>query len=198
MSVFLYAEDELCQVLGEAILHHVDAHARVVSRATGGFGVIKASLSKYGQLSRQVPVLVVVDLDRAACPVALMEAWGVDGGRFPDLCFRIAVRECESWLMADPEAAARYFGMQPVHLPREPDDEEDPKASFLSVLRRRSRGKRRLIDEMLPAKGAESVVGLGYNTHLRAFVETEWSVARAMTRSESLARAVRGVHTLLS
>ena len=198
MRVFLYAEDELCQVLGEAIVRYVDAQAEIVSNRTNGIGRLKADLPKYLDLSTKAPVLMVVDLDRVACPLSLLEEWGVGEGSPPGFALRIAVRECESWLMADAQALAEHFGLLAAHLPRDPDAEEDPKRSFLDVLRRRSRGRRRLVREMLPAEGTPSAVGLGYNAHLRAFAESSWSVERAMLRSNSLRRAVRRVQSLLS
>lgn len=196
--LFLYAEDELCQVLAEAIVRHVKPDIGLVSNRTGGIGRLKVDLPKYVNLSRRAPVLIVVDLDRTACPLLLLEEWGILPGTSAALAFRIAVRECESWLMADAESLAAHFGFGALHLPRRPDEESDPKATFLAILKRRSRGKRGLIREMLPDPDAPSPVGLGYNIHLRTFVEGAWSVERAAIRSDSLNRAVLAVRALLA
>lgn len=198
MPAFLYAEDELCQALGEAVVRYASPETRLVSNRTNGIERLRANMPKYLDLSTKAPVLIVVDLDRVACPLALLDRWGLGGAKPPGFAFRIAVRECESWLMADAQGVADHFGLAAVHLPDDPDSEEDPKRSFLAVLRRRSRGRRELIREMLPTPGASSPVGLGYNAHLRAFIETSWSAERAARRSGSLRRAVERVRTLLS
>ena len=195
-SVHLYAEDALCGELGAAIVRHSRPGAAIVPRMTNGFGKIKRDLAKYAGLAAHRPVLVVVDLDRFSCPVALLDDWNVSDHACPGLAFRIAVHECESWLMADARGASEYFGLTAASLPASPDVLDEPKEHLLNLLRRKSRGRRRVLEDVLPAPGSSAKVGLGYNVRLTEFVRTQWSVESAAMRSDSLARAVERVRNL--
>jgi hypothetical protein len=66
----------------------------------------KADLHKkikgYNNAARHAPWLVLVDLDDESCAFSLCQSWLPVPARY--LCFRVAVRQVEAWLMADAEA----------------------------------------------------------------------------------------------
>ena len=70
--------------------------------------------------------------------------------------------------------------MQPEMLP-------DPKQRLLSLVRQ-SR-QRNLQRDILPAPGARTIQGLGYNEQLIRFVRDYWRIACAVAQAPSLARA---------
>jgi len=193
VPAYVFAEDVACERLGLAIVRHADPALQVTSRITSGFGKIRADVPKYRKLAQRAPVIVITDLDDRDCPVRMLETWKVAPSLGAKLAFRIAVRECESWILADAHGVGRHFGLSAAAVPSLPDELPEPKQAFLTLLRRKSKGRSAMLADMLPMSGSMSPVGLGYNLHLGRFIDESWSVERAVQRSPSLARAVRSI-----
>jgi|GEM_PF-260875 len=193
LPAYLFAEDAVCERLGLAIVRHVAPTLPVTSRISQGFGRIRTDVPKYRQLARRAPVVVITDLDDRDCPMSLMKEWDAFPRPGEWLSFRVAVRECESWVLADATGVGKHFGFSSSAVSATPDELPNPKQALLSLLRRKSRGRADIVADMLPASGSRSPVGLGYNLRLRRFVDDNWSVERAIQRSPSLSRAVRAV-----
>lgn len=49
------------------------------------------------------------------------------------MCFRIAVREVEAWLLADAEQAAGFLAVPLARIPAEPETLPDPKATLIAL-----------------------------------------------------------------
>lgn len=108
----------------------------------------------------------------------------------PDmLCFRIAVRQVESWLIADKHRLANHLGISAARLSANPDQDDDPKETIIAAARR---SKRRQIKESIPPRpGSGRKVGVGYREILENFVEDIWQPQDAMENSDSLANTIR-------
>ena len=65
---------------------------------------LRRQIGGYRLASRYAPWLVLVDLDEEGCPPRLREDWGA-GEDQRGLCFRVAVRAAESWLLATATAS---------------------------------------------------------------------------------------------
>lgn len=143
-------------------------------------------MKSWCEIARNVqPVLLLTDLDQTRCPSLLIRRW-IGNNRRPDqLVFRVAVREVESWLLADHEGMQKLLGSTRP-LPPNPDGVRDPKHCLLKLAREATREIR---EELVAPAGAVATQGLGYNARLTAFVHGHWSPARAAKRSASLARA---------
>lgn len=161
---------------------HLEVVRRFVER---GFGNIKRSVMKYRQASHVMPHVVLTDLDQEVCPAMLRQKWGaVD---LPDtVLFCVAVRETESWLLADRSGFARFAGVALAKMPAAPEDLPDPKAMLMSLVRR-SRN-RRLATELLPAQGSLARIGPLYNQRLGQFVRSNWDLDAAARVCPSLQR----------
>jgi hypothetical protein len=120
----------------------------------------------------------------------LIANW-LPGGKDVRLLFRVAVRETESWLLADRYAFAELLGISVANVPDRPDDLNNPKATLLDLVRKSKR--RDLKKDILPAPGVSFPVGLGYNDQLSRFVRERWDSRKAAQSSPSLARAVARV-----
>ncbi|MCB2262786.1 MAG: DUF4276 family protein [Candidatus Thiosymbion ectosymbiont of Robbea hypermnestra] len=194
-GVVIATEDALSEVVAETLLYQAgrcDIRARVGKK---GFGYLKKRVADLDRLAENgVPVLLLTDLDRRRCPLEMIAGW-LPRPRSARLLFRVAVRETESWVLADRAAFARFVGIPAVAVPTAPDELSDPKAAVLRLVRQSS--KRELRRDILPQKGASSPVGLGYNSQLCHFVRSAWSSNRAVKHSPSLSRAVRRVRELL-
>ena len=87
---------------------------RLISHAGGDTGTVyglrgkpylRQRIAGFNQAARHAPWVILVDLDNDAdCAAVLRAEWLPNPA--PELCFRIALREVETWLLADREAAA--------------------------------------------------------------------------------------------
>lgn len=134
-------------------------------------------------------VLGVADLEAFPCPSGLI-ARHLRGHLHKNFVLRIAERMLESWLLADP-ALAKFFGIDAALLPRDPDQEANPKQTMVNLARRSS--SRKIRSDMVPQEGGFGVVGRGYTLRMTEFIEEHWRPVVAARRSASLRRAMRAV-----
>lgn len=137
---------------------------------------------------------ILTDLDTEECACVLIRDWfGIpqsDEVYLPPQCiFRVAVREVESWILADHKAWAKYIGIPAANFSTQPDQLDDPKEHLLSVIRRK--GTKKIHREMLPQGAAH--IGPRYNEVLCDFVGGAWIPERAAKRSPSLDRAIKAL-----
>lgn len=163
-------------------------HTGVEPLVQGGSVAFWENAPRYNEAAKHVgPVLGLTDLDTHPC------ASGLIGERLraachPSFLLRIAVRELESWLLADAPAWARYLGVSEALVPSRPDVLEDPKQSLVNLVRRsRKRGIR---EDIVPEAGRPGPVGPGYTPRMSEFIARHWVPERAAQRSPSLARAL--------
>ena len=150
-----------------------------------GKGFLLNGLSGYRHAARHTPWFVLLDLDRdATCPVPLLREWMPTPTRY--LCFRVAVRQLESWLLADAEALAEYLGVQRRWIADAPDSLEHPKNAIVALARRSP--NRRLREDMTVPSRRSSGTGEGYAARIIEFAESAWRPEVAARRSESLRR----------
>ncbi len=195
MTEFVIAtEDALSEAVAERLLLQAGAsgiHARVRKQ---GFGYLRRRVTDLNRLAEKVmPVLLITDLDQKRCPADMIADW-LPVPRNARLLFRIAVRETESWVLADRTAFARFMGVSIGAIPSAPDELLDPKAALLKLVRKSS--DRELKQDILPPRERTSPVGLGYNSQLCRFVRSRWKSDRAAIHSPSLSRALLRVRDL--
>jgi hypothetical protein len=141
-------------------------------------------MSRWRKLAELHPVLILTDLDTKACPSVLLTEWLDDRACPPNLLLRVAVRETESWLLADHQAIRQLIGPR-GKLPVQPDAVSDPKQVLLKLAQLAPRDVRL---DLVKVAGAASSQGIGYNARLTNWVRNEWSPERAAQRSASLER----------
>ena len=91
--------------------------------------------------------------------------------------------------MADIEGISAFLQIPASRFPDDPETAGDPKGLLLNLVKRY--GTRAHKAEILPAAKVKNSIGLGYNALLTLFVRSTWDPARAASRSDSLARAMR-------
>lgn len=159
----------------------------------GGVENIRKQVGAYVNMARNgLRVIVLVDLDRLACAPTLLREWlSLEEGSaivLPDpLIIRVAVREIESWVMADRFNLAAYLSISIDNFPLAPDDLPDPKQHFLSVIRRK--GTKAWHKEMLP-QGRTASIGPAYNERLCDFIVKHWNPMQAAKHSPSLGKTI--------
>jgi hypothetical protein len=180
--------------------------SRLIEEAGGTIGRIYVrngrdkllqSLPGYAEASRFARWVVLIDLDDHPCPVAFRSDIIPDCP--PTLCFRIAVRSIEAWLLGDIQRMSTFLGIQRARLPSHPESLNQPKKSLVQFA---AGSRRRDIREDIapPSKGVRTV-GPGYNGRLIEFVndrENGWRPTVAAAVTPSLARAIRCIATLVS
>ena len=194
--IVVVVEDELSGV----VMRRLIADSRrnfVIDRLINmrGNSKVKAGIKKFKSASHGLPHVILTDLDSYSCPLALLQNWKAVHLP-PQLLFRIAVREVESWLLADREGIAEFLHVAVTKVPRNPEAELNPKRSLIN-LARRSR-KRRLAEELVPALGSSASIGPLYNSRLSDFVNSAWNINRAKVLADSLSRTIDRLAVFLS
>lgn len=178
----------------------------------GGSGHLKKSIRVYNKTAKGMPIIVLTDLDkpptparRHATPVVVDSGTKkyecaptliIDWLPVPihhNLLFRVAVREVESWVLADRDCFARFLDIEETSIPVDVDGIDDPK-KCLTDLAKKSR-KRKLREDIAPKKGSTAKHGKDYNRHLIPFVIDFWDPRTAMRNSPSLKRAIEAVES---
>lgn len=198
IPINLVYEDDLSR---EVLLRLIDSPAvrssdrcfSVGTKRPGrGYGFLKKNIIGFNQASKGMPYLILTDLDDRECAPLLINEW-LPQTRNPNLIFRIAVREVESWLLADDAGFARFLGIAKHKLPRNPDDLPDPKATLINLAR--TSRKRDIKADIVPKPGSTAKQGPAYNDCLISFVKDTWNPEKARRHSQSLEKALRALET---
>ena len=148
-----------------------------------------SKLPAYNQAARHAKWLVLLDLNGdAACAGQFLQAYLAQPS--PGLRLRLAVREVESWLLADRSRLARFLSVSEARLPDVPDLEPDPKGVLVEIARHsRSRDIR---EAMVPTATSGRAVGPGYVGMMLEFI-ARWDPRVASESSESLRRCLHSL-----
>jgi hypothetical protein len=184
-SIVLATEDELSEQVGLSLANEAGLQVGLCLRK-GGNGYLRSRLSSFCQMARTQTVFVITDLDQIQTPAMLIADWFGKQHRPDKLLFRVAVREIESWLIADHLAIRHLFGQKAAKLPNSPDELPDAKQTLLRLAQFAPRSVR---DDLVGARGSVASQGIGYNARLCEWVRETWRPALAAERSPSLAKA---------
>jgi hypothetical protein len=181
----------------QRLIEHVGAEK---GRVHGGYGKdhLRKSLAGYNEAARFTPWLVLMDLnsDAECAPVLRATLLAAEA---PLMRLRIAVREVESWLLADQERFATFLGVSPRMLPLRPEEEADPKRAVVGIARRSRR--RDIRDDIIPRAGSGRIEGPGYPSRMMEFVldkQRGWRPEVAALRADSLRRCLAALRTFVS
>ncbi len=183
--------------IDEAVVRRLIAHA---GGQTGdvygknGKPALRKKIDGYNNAARYAPWVVLIDLDNDAdCAPPIRDAWLPAPASH--LCFRIAVREVEAWLMADAQTLARYLRVRRDKIPAEPEKLAHPKDKMVDLARdSRLKGIRK---DMVPRAKSGRRVGPAYPSRLIEYVQEHWQPVVAARRAESLQRAINCLQWLV-
>lgn len=188
MQVALATEDEVSEAVGRKLVSEnpIFEETQIMLLRRNGFGYLRSRMDSWWQMAKHQVVIVLTDLDRQACPLVLLNDWLPTGRQSPEnLLLRVAVREIESWLLADHKALKNLLGSR-CQCPLRPDTLQDPKQHLLGLAQKAHRTVR---NDLVAQNGAIARQGIGYNRRLVDWVQSEWSPERAAKLSPSLSRA---------
>lgn len=185
IPVNLVFEDAISEFTMVKILDSFEGKFETATSYPGnGSGYIKNNINGFNEASKSTPFFVLTDLDNYNCPIALKNDW-LSRPEKPNLIFRIAIREVESWLLSDIVGFAEFIGISEVNFPLNPEVETNPKQTLINLVKR---SRKRLIKEDIIPLNDNAKIGPNYNERLMQFVADFWNIERAKTRSQSLRR----------
>jgi hypothetical protein len=177
-------------IVDEAVARTLIRHAgAAVGDVYGKHGkaFLRQKIAGYNNAARRTPWLILVDLDQEEqCAPPLVNAWLAHPARH--LCFRVAVREVEAWLMADAERLSPFLRVPRNRIPAIPETLDNPKATMVSLARRSARGA--IQQDMVPRDGSGRQVGPAYASRLIEFASTSWRPEVAAGHADSLRRTI--------
>ena len=188
IPINLATEDELSEATLLRLLKDLDHYVVGASYRRGGFGYLRRTIHGWNSAARGIPFIVLTDLDVCECPASLIADW-LSAPQHPNLLFRVAVREVESWLLADAVNLSRFLAVPERIMPADSDRLADPKAEIIE-LARRSRSKT-IRDGIVPKRGSTAKQGPDYNGLLGSFVRNDWDPKAATGGSPSLTKTVK-------
>lgn len=167
-----------------------------MERVTRGKAKFRSNLPKYNAAAAHYPWVAIRDLDHdAECAPALVRAALPNAN--PRMCFRVAVREVEAWLLGDREALARAIGVSTSRVPGHPEVLPDPKREIVNLARHSK--KRGVREGLVPIQGSGIPIGPEYAAWIIDFVQSDWDPFRAIAGNSvpSLGRAVSAIQRLV-
>lgn len=193
--MLLAVEDPLSEAVARKVFATVAPRSPItLCIGLKGKSYLEKKAENLNKAAKGSPVFLLTDLDDLrSCPADLISSW-LRGPRNPGLFFRVAVVTVESWLMADREAFAKFLAIPETRIPLNTDALPRPKEFLVSLARLSSSS--RLREDLVPAQGATSKVGPGYNLQLTSFVAGIWNPESAASVSESLRRTLSRLREL--
>lgn len=191
-------EGSVDEAVLKRLITHVGAMPGPVYGKRGKPALLK-QLSGYNQAAQHThtPWMVLMDLDGDAdCAPPFRDCCLPQPA--PQMCFRIAVREVESWLFADRQRLARFLAVPVSSIPPEPEAVDSPKDAMTHLASQSRRSEIR--EDMVPRPGSGRRVGPAYTSRLIQFVLDQsqgWQPATAAGSSRSLASALACLHRLV-
>ncbi|MEO8096155.1 MAG: hypothetical protein ABI811_00525 [Acidobacteriota bacterium] len=186
-------EDELSEAVLRRLLESANrGYAIGTAYGRSGFGYLKKTIPGWNAAAGGNPFAVMTDLDQHTCPPQLLEDW-FHVPKHPNLIFIVAVREIESWLLADSANLADFLNVSAKHIPNGVEGLNDPKGTLINIARR-SR-KRSIKDRIVPRNGSTAQQGPDYNGCLIEFATGSWNIGSASLISASLHRAIVRLQT---
>ncbi len=152
-----------------------------------GKAALRDRVRDYNVAARRALWVILVDLDgEEECAPTLRRTWIPEAA--PHLCFRIAVRAVEAWLLADGERLATFLGIPSARVPTQPEALRDPKQALVGLARASKR--REIRADMFPRPGSGRRVGPAYTSRVIEFIESAWRPKVAAGQADSLRRAI--------
>jgi hypothetical protein len=184
-------------IVDEAVVQRLIVHAGGVPGSVygkRGKAALRTGIGGFNHAAGRAPWLVLVDLDRQyECAPPLVGDWVP--GIAPHMCFRVAVRAVEAWLLADHEKLAGFLRIAVNRVPRQPEALCDPKQTLVELARRsRSRDIR---EDMVPRERSGRTIGPAYASRIIEYVQEEWRPDVAARRAASLERAIASLKELI-
>lgn len=183
----LIVEDALSEAVARKILISSNKGYEVATVLSWNKDTIINRIGNINKAAAGFKYFVLTDQDTAdRCPPDAIRE--LPGAIHPNLLYRFAVMEIESWVMAHREAFSTFLRVPLSRIPADTDNISHPKEYLLDLARKSRAG--RIKKDLVPLAGSTSKVGPDYNGRLVEFVWTCWDGKIAAQSSPSLRRAL--------
>lgn len=197
VKVNFASEGFIDAAVARRLISHAGAETGL-ERPAHGKHKLDHAIPKYREAATHgFPWLVLRDLDRdARCPSELMAQ--LDIASTADFCLRIAVREIESWFIADRRTLADFLRVPVGRIDINPEALSNPKRHIIDVAR--SSRARSIRSALVPDEGTGQEQGPEYAAMLTEFAARQWNIANAIASgaSRSLTKADARLRELVS
>jgi hypothetical protein len=195
IPINLAVEDALSEAVLRKVLENSNREFAVGSAyGQRGIGYLRKMIRPFNNAAKGTPFLVLVDLDQYECAPVLIAEWLTDN-QHHNLLFRVAVREVESWVLADTAGFATFLGISKRLVPSDTDGIPDPKQFLISLAK--SSPRRDLKRDIVPPPASTRTIGPNYNGRLIRFISSSWDCSVARNQSPSLDRLVRSLEAFV-
>jgi hypothetical protein len=194
-DIYIASEDALSEAVVDRLVADENHGLNVSNRLPKkGKGYLQQKFSSLVKLAQHIPVILLVDLDSEKCPVKLISSWNKSGHIPNKMLFRVAVREVESWVLADRKGFSEFAKIPISKMPTDPESILDPKTALINLVSHY--GSKDIKADIAPKANSTAKQGLLYNERLAGFVRDTWSPDEASRVSESLLRMRKNIHNL--
>lgn len=169
----------------ERIVDHVGGKVAISHLCSGKQDLLRR-LPGFNRAAQLSPWFVLVDLDAVDCAPPFVGQWLPQPAS--QMCFRVAVRELEAWLLADRVRVATFLGVRQNAIPADPEELQDPKQTLVNIAQKSRLSTIR--DELVPHPASGRLVGAGYTGRIIEFATKRWRPEAAAERAESLRRCL--------
>ena len=139
-----------------------------------------------------MPHLLLTDLDTAPCAPELIQEW-LGTAAHKNFLLRVAVREVESWLLADRAGMAGFLHLSEAQIPSAAETVARPKEEIVRLASLSPDAEIR--DNLVPRPGSTATTGRLFTRSLVGYVRDRWDVEAAGRNADSLARALNALRS---
>jgi hypothetical protein len=191
VNINIVHEGALDFVVLKKILSRINPYLDPIPYGGRGKQYIESKLPNFNIVAsrNKAKYIALLDLDRESCVVRYLNKI-VPKQKSDGLIIRIAVKEVESWLLADRNAIAKYLSLPVSKIPYRPDELSDPKNEIFTLARQSKIIK---IREGIPPRTNSQKEGSAYTTIMSEFVRQHWRHSVAEKSSPSLNRALKSI-----
>ncbi|MBZ0315981.1 MAG: hypothetical protein K8L91_06150 [Anaerolineae bacterium] len=156
-----------------------------------------SKINGHNYAAEYTPWIILIDLDNdASCAPSFVASHLPNQASL--MCFRVAVHEIESWLMADTEHLAKFLKVSVGKIPTNPDIVSDPKRVIVDLAQHSN--SRDIREDIVPKPKSGRQTGPAYASRMIEFLnhpKYAWRPDIAAKNSDSLARCLRCLKNLV-
>jgi len=205
MKVYIVGEDPVTYTVIKKILAYCSSDFEIIAELPARGGEAKNKIPEFNRLSKDHPVILLIDLDNNVCAPQLIKQLIKD--KNDDFVFNIAVDEAEAWLMADRKGFAAYFKIKIEDMPFAHQTKQGGKKAltemnfsykssmYLTHELIKKMENSEYIRQLTPKKGATK--GPEYNSCMLPFIRNAWNIDDARQNSDSLNRMILRIENLI-
>lgn len=196
MILFYGGEDDVTKWIAKRMANEISDRLKLSHTEIEDIGfrergtAVLNKLPKIVSLGKKYPIIFVFDSDRE-CVVEILKKYCQDGWKDTFATINIAIDEGESWLVADQENFSSFMGIEGM-ITEMPESEEvvfPYKTSLYIMMEFVPKSRKQDIKDNMSCtnKGKKPPT---YNDMWKDYIEHQWNIESASTRSESLKRAM--------